>query len=222
MIVEYIGIGDRLNYNGKLLVPPRRKPNMAAQWLVASIAALASITGVSAQDHLVSRRGQTASIPSWDLQSSSSISSDLSSLSKPGAADTASWHHVPISKCTLMACLLEIGVYDDQDLWFSENLVDFNWGQFTVPWVYRNEFALQPERGSHFILQTNGITSRGDIYLNGKLVADKSFQSGSYAGHEYDITDLASETNALLIQAYPTNYYFDLAQGFIDWNPNPV
>jgi hypothetical protein len=29
----------------------------------------------------------------------------------------------------------------------------------------------------HYLLQTNGITSRGDIYLNGKLIADKDFQS---------------------------------------------
>lgn len=194
---------------------------MAARRFLAGVAAIASVSGIVAQDPLVSKPGETAAIPNWDLQSSSDIGKDLASLSNPGA-DTSSWHHVPISKCTLMACLLEIGVYDDQELWFSDNLLDFNWGQFTVPWIYRNEFALEPKDGTHFILQTNGITSRGDIYLNGELVADKDFQSGTYSGHEYDITDLVADSNALLVQAYPTDYYFDLAQGFIDWNPVPV
>ncbi|KAL2756660.1 glycoside hydrolase family 2 protein [Sodiomyces alcalophilus JCM 7366] len=120
-----------------------------------------------------------------------------------------------------MGCLLEIGLYDDQELWFSNNLESFDWGQFTVPWVYRHEFALAAEAGKHYFLQTHGITSRADIYLNGELVADKEFQSGSYSGHEYDITPLVVEENALLIQVHPTDYYHDLALGFIDWNPSP-
>lgn len=187
----------------------------------------AAITGAVAQKSklLVEAPGEGSAIPNWDIASSTSPGiEDLAELSKPGAADTdsKSWTHIPISHCTLMACLLEAGVYSDEDLWFSENLKDFNWGQFTVPWVYRNEFALEPEEGKHFLLQTNGITSRGDIYLNGELVADKDIQSGSYSGQEYEITEFVEEENALLIQTYPTNYYTDLALGFIDWNPVPV
>jgi exo-1,4-beta-D-glucosaminidase len=121
-----------------------------------------------------------------------------------------------------MGCLLAAEVYSDDELWFSDNLRDFNWGQFTVPWVYRHEFSLEPKKGQHYLLQTNGITSRADIYFNGKLVADKEDQSGAYSGHEYDVTEWVGEENGLLIQAYPTNYYTDLALGFIDWNPIPV
>lgn len=188
---------------------------------------LATIAGVAAEQGklLITSPGEGAVIPHWDIASSTSPGiEDIVELSKPGAADTDSkaWTHIPISKCTLMACLVEAGVYSDEDLWFSENLKDFNWGQFSVPWVYRNEFALEPEDGKHFLLQTNGITSRGDIYLNGELIADKDYQSGSYSGHEYEITDFVGEENALLIQTYPTNYYTDLALGFIDWNPVPV
>lgn len=189
---------------------------------------LATLVGAAVQKGkpLIERQGEVNAIQSWDIASSTAPGlEDLAELSRHGAADTDSevWTHIPISKCTLMACLLEAGVYSDEELWFSDNLKDFNWGQFTVPWVYRNEFALEPsEEGTHFLLQTNGITSRADIYFNGELIADKEFQSGSYSGHEYDITDLVSEKNALLIQVYPTNYYTDLALGFIDWNPVPV
>ena len=155
---------------------------MAPRWLLAGIAAVVSVPTVLA-DPLVSKAGDKAAVPNWDIQSSSDIPKDLAKLSKPGA-DTSSWHHVPISKCTLMACLIETGLYDDQELFFSDNLDSFDWGQFTVPWVYRNEFALEPAEGRHFILKTNGIGSRADIYFNGELVADKDVQSGSYTGHE--------------------------------------
>lgn len=197
---------------------------MIARSLLAGLAAVASAPGIMARGRpgpLVSKPGETAAIPSWDLQSSADVSDDLASVSKPGA-DTSSWHHVPISKCTVMACLLETGVYDDSELWFSDNMRDFNTSIFAVPWVYRNEFALKPAKGRHFVLQTHGITSRADIYFNGKLIADKAAQSGSYSGHDYDVTDLVSKSNALLIQSYPTDYWLDLAMGFIDWNPSPV
>jgi exo-1,4-beta-D-glucosaminidase len=184
-------------------------------------ALLLAVQTIQAQDLLVSEPGQVAPVPNWDLQSSSSLPDDISSLSTPGV-DTSSWHHAPVSKCTLMGCLLEAGELDDEQLFFSDNLRRVDWGQFTVPWVYRNEFALRPGGGSHFLLQTNGITSRADMYLNGELVADKTVQNGAYAGHEYDITDLVAEENALVVQTYPTDYYYDLALGFIDWNPWPA
>lgn len=89
------------------------------------------------------------------------------------------------------------------------------------PWFYRQEFALNPGYGKHYLLETNGITSKADIFLNGRQVVNKDFQSGSYGGHTYDITPMASEINAILIRVYPTDYNHDLAQGFNDWNPAP-
>ncbi|KAG9255630.1 exo-beta-D-glucosaminidase [Emericellopsis atlantica] len=178
------------------------------------------VNAFATREPLVSEPGEITSIPNWDIQSSSDVPLDLAQLSKPGA-DTVSWHHIPTSRCTLMGCLIATGVYSDEDLWFSDNLEEFNWEQFTVPWVYRHEFSLEPEKGHHYLLQTNGITSRADIYLNGELVADKEDQSGAYSGHEYDVSESVGKENGLLIQTYPTNYYTDLALGFIDWNPTP-
>lgn len=89
------------------------------------------------------------------------------------------------------------------------------------PWLYRHEFSLDPSEGKHYLLETNGISSKADIHLNGRQVANKDFQSGSYGGHTYDITRMVSEDNAVLIKVYPTDYNHDLAQGFNDWNPAP-
>ncbi|KAK5652038.1 hypothetical protein OQA88_10941 [Cercophora sp. LCS_1] len=165
--------------------------------------------------------GQSAAIGSWDLQSSAAAGTDLAKLSTPGL-DTSSWHHVARPFCTLMGCLLDVGVYNETDIFFSDNLSKIDAKQFSVPWVYRHEFGLDPAPGKHYFLQTHGISSRADIFLNGKQVADKSVQAGSYAGHRFDVTALAAKSNALAIRVYPTNYYTDLAIGWVDWNPWPA
>ncbi|KAM7215671.1 Glycoside hydrolase superfamily [Rhypophila decipiens] len=172
---------------------------------------------------LVSSSGQVAAIPGWDLQSSAKVNdaSNLAALSQTGV-DTSKWNKVNISKCTLMGCLLEAGVYNDTNLFYSENLRTVDASQFSVPWIYRKEFELSPASGKHYLLQTHGITSRADIYLNGKQVADRAFQAGAYAGHTYDITDVAASSNALAIRVYPTSYYYDFALGWVDWNPWPA
>ncbi len=170
---------------------------------------------------LVSSPGETAVIPSWDLQSSTTAGTNLETLSTTGL-NTTSWHHIGTSKCTLMACLVEAGVYNETELFFSDNLRKVDDKQFLVPWVYRHEFTLNPTPGQHFFLQTHGISSRADIFLNGREVASSAEQAGSFVGRSYDITNLASESNALAIQVYPTDYYRDFALGWVDWNPWPA
>ncbi|RBA22552.1 hypothetical protein FPRO05_00899 [Fusarium proliferatum] len=170
--------------------------------------------------------GQQDAIPNWDFQQLRKISKDTAALSQPGV-DTSSWHHAPVSRCTLMACLLAEGTYvtDGPDgLWYSDNLDHFDQSPFSAPWVYRNQFRLSAGHISsqrHYFLQTNGITPAADLFLNGKQIADNITQSGSYGGHTYDITPLAREKNALVVKVYPTNYQDHLAVGFVDWNPYP-
>lgn len=121
-----------------------------------------------------------------------------------------------------MGCLLEAGIYNDTELFYSDNLRRVDSKQFQVPWLYRQEFSLEPGPKKYFHLLTHGITSRADVYLNGKQVADKKTQAGSYGGHTYDVTALVNETNALVIRVYPTSYYYDFALGWVDWNPWPA
>ncbi|KAF7560393.1 hypothetical protein G7046_g3755 [Stylonectria norvegica] len=179
-------------------------------------AVLLTISTCVSASPLTSKPGQKGVIPNWDLQTSSLVK-DAASASKPGY-DTSSWHHIPVSQCTLMGCLLSANEIKDSDLWFSENINKFNWGQFSVPWVYRNEFTLEPGKGRHYFLNTNGISSGADLYLNGEKIANKDFQSGSFGGHTYDITRLVSKKNALAAKVFPTDFNYDLVQGFVDWN----
>lgn len=176
-------------------------------------------TAVQTQVTLVADAGQKVAIPSWDIQSTSKIEINISNLSLP-SVDTSSWYHINSSRCTIMGCLLNAGVYKDSNLWFSDTLRNFDKTPFAVPWVYRNEFRL-PEKTSqhHFLLETNGISSRADLFVNGQLIANKVMQDGSYAGYTYDITNFASQENTLAISVYPVNYKTDLAIDFLDWNP---
>ncbi|KAM4065745.1 glycosyl hydrolases family 2 domain-containing protein [Hirsutella rhossiliensis] len=179
----------------------------------------ATSKGPSAQP-ITSAPGQRGVIPHWDLQSSSLVEKDLARVSEPGH-DTSAWYRIGTSRCTIMGCLLAAGIYNDTDLWYSDNLSKFDARQFSVPWVYRNEFSLAAKDGQHFMLETHGITSRADIFLNGKQVALHKCQAGSYGGHTYDITSLVEDDNALVINAHPADFNYDLVQGFVDWNPPP-
>ncbi|CAG7561828.1 unnamed protein product [Fusarium equiseti] len=175
---------------------------------------------------LASVVGRQDAIPNWDIQQINKVSGNLKSLSLPNI-DTSSWHHASVSRCTLMACLLNEGIYELHGLdglWYSDNLAHFDDSMFHVPWVYRNQFNLGNEKqmtNRHFFLQTNGITPAADLFLNGKQIANNITQSGSYGGHTYDITNLAKKENALVVKVYPTNYQHDFAVGFVDWNPYP-
>lgn len=169
---------------------------------------------------LLSNPGDSAIIPSWDIQSTAEVGNNLQALSQVGV-DTSSWHHISSSRCTLMGCLLQAGVYHEDDLFYSENLKKFDVSQFHVPWLYRKEFSIDLKPGKHYFLHTHGITSKGDIFINGRQVASNLTQAGAYGGHEYDVSTILDKHNALVVQAHPTNYNYDLAIGFVDWNPYP-
>ncbi|EEP77636.1 conserved hypothetical protein [Uncinocarpus reesii 1704] len=122
-----------------------------------------------------------------------------------------------------MGGLIQAGVYNESKLFYSDNLItSVDYRSFDTPWLYREEFSLEPTDDQHYFLQTNGISSRADIYLNGELVASKDTQIGAYGGWKYDVTNhVKTGPNCLLIRAHQTNYLRDLAAGFIDWNPYP-
>ncbi|KKK26302.1 hypothetical protein ARAM_001580 [Aspergillus rambellii] len=166
--------------------------------------------------------GDRGVIPGWHLQSTQSINEpNLTNWSLPGA-DVSSWHRVR-SRATILAGLVANNVYNETNLFYSDNLSTVNQSDFQVPWLYREEFSvplLAP--GQHLFLMVHGISSKADIFLNGGRICSAMAQRGSYGGKMYDLTPrLQVNSNALLIQAYPTNYLRDLAVGFGDWNPRP-
>jgi exo-1,4-beta-D-glucosaminidase len=191
------------------------------QVLGTTAAAAAATTFIQRQMETLSQ-AQTKLIPNWDIQSSAKTGQDVAALSVAGV-DVSSWYHIAASGCTIMGCLIKAGVYNDSDLFFSDNLAKFDSDpfDFSGPSWYRYQFSSSPVKGQHYFLETNGITSKADVYWNGQQLANSTTQVGAYAGHTYDITSSMAQDNVLLIQVYPTDYSYDFALGFVDWNPYP-
>ena len=193
---------------------------MAIGLVFLCVVALPGIAHGGQQKPLISSPGENAVIPGWYLQSTTKVNESLSDLSQ-STFDSSSWYSTD-SRSTVMAGLIEAGVYNVNNLWYSDNLqTTIDYAGFTVPWLYRQVFSLQPDPGKHFFLSTNGITSKADIFLNGNEVASHYIQAGAYGGLTFDITKFVRHENALTIKAYPTNYNKDFALGFVDWNPYP-
>lgn len=118
-----------------------------------------------------------------------------------------------------MATLIDNGVYNETDLFFTDNMRDVDTGQFRVAWFYRTEFDFKKDEGAFTQLVTNGVSARADIWLNRVYLGGTI---GAYAGSKFDITSrLESGTNVILVKVYPTDYNRDFALGFVDWNPYP-
>jgi exo-1,4-beta-D-glucosaminidase len=225
ILTEVLGIECRINaidcYAVGIVTTMRSLAIVTSALALLAPASFAAADNSFSPAAIVSSAGQTARIPGWNIQSVLHASKDLTALAKPGA-DVSKWYRVS-ARSTAMAGLIEAGVYSDEKLWYSDNLnhiVDRS--VFGTPWLYRDEFTMHPAPGQHYFLVTHGITSKADVWVNGVQIADKNFQEGSYGGHKYEITkDLHSGANAVLIQAYETNYLLDAAMGFVDWNPYP-
>lgn len=170
------------------------------------------------QQPLVSLPGDTAILSVWSLQSETKLpDADLIGLSEPGV-DVSSWYRVG-GRHTVMTALIENGVYNESALFYSENMKALQSdGIFASPFIYQEEFLLQPGDSHYFTVEAHGITSKADMYVSGVLIASSYRRTGSYGGHAYNLTGfIESRTNCILICAYPTNYPRHFAQGFADW-----
>jgi exo-1,4-beta-D-glucosaminidase len=90
-------------------------------------------------------------------------------------------------------------------------------------WWYRTEFTAPPARADHRIwLHFGGINYRGEVWVNGKRIADSSTVAGAYRTYDFDVTDALKPgaKNVLAVDTFaPTEK--DLGINWVDWNPCP-
>jgi exo-1,4-beta-D-glucosaminidase len=192
------------------------KPLMA---LVAGMLVCAALAPRIFEAHAADAEPGTSELVSgWKIQSSAHVGSPGRVVSDPGFA-AAGW--LPISQPeTLMAGLVENGRYPN--VFYSHRLAAVPTRQFAVPWWYRDAFDLHPPPGQHTFLRINGVLSRGDLWVNGVKVADRSLLQGAYSQLELDITRLVRDgANALALRVYPndTSNAGYLTLSMVDWNP---
>ncbi|MBB5954563.1 exo-1,4-beta-D-glucosaminidase [Saccharothrix tamanrassetensis] len=163
--------------------------------------------------------GSVSTVPDWRMQSSARATQGGNVISTTDYAD-AGWLTVP-ARSTVLAGLIANGRYPDVN--HGENLKQVDRDDFAVPWWYRKVFQASPRPGVHTFLKLNGgVIARGEVWLNGTLVAGSDKVVGAYPTHEFDVTSLLRNgDNALAIRASSSDPQNDLVIHFIDWAQLP-
>jgi len=136
--------------------------------------------------------------------------------------DATAWYQVRRMPATVLEILRENGVYPD--LYVGMNLRDHvPQDLYKQDWWYRTEFTA-PEDRKTYLLGFPGINYRGEIWLNGRLVADREQVVGMYAAHEFDVTPWIrpGQPNILAVKVTPERALQDvdgveLADSWNDW-----
>jgi exo-1,4-beta-D-glucosaminidase len=172
----------------------------------------------------------------WRLQSACSVREGGESIAAPGF-EVDQWLKTAVPS-TVLAAQVADGVFPDP--YFGTNLrqipgttypIGHNFSNlpmdpgspYACGWWYRTEFtAPQPEKNGRLWLHFSGINYRGEIWLNGRRIADSAAVAGAYRTYDFDVTDAihAGKANVLAVKTTaPTER--DLGINWVDWNPCP-
>jgi exo-1,4-beta-D-glucosaminidase len=173
----------------------------------------------------------------WRLQSACIAKADGAAISSP-AFEVDDWLKTSVPSTVLAAQAADQVVPDP---YYGMNLrnipgtgypIGHNFSELPMPqdspyrcgWWYRTEFAAPPaaERDQRFWLHFGGINYRGELWLNGRRIADSTAIAGAYRTYDFDVTDLLKPgaQNVLAVETFaPTEK--DLGINWVDWNPCP-
>lgn len=173
----------------------------------------------------------------WKLASACTVKADGAAISATGFA-TDGWLAATVPSTVVAAQVADKVVPDP---YFGMNLrnlagesypIGHDFSNLPMPadspyrcgWWYRTEFAVPASEGHdrRYWLHFGGINYRGDVWVNGKKVADSSDVAGAYRTYDFDVTDFvkAGAKNVLAVETFaPTEK--DLGINWVDWNPCP-
>ena len=171
----------------------------------------------------------------WALQSSATVSEKGDAISAP-AFQTKDWIKTNVPT-TVVAAQVKSGVLPDP--FDGMNLRQYpgvsypigaNFSNLPMPpdspyavsWWYRKEFTLTKDfAGKTVWLNFRGINYRGNIWLNGKQIANSDQVAGAWRTYEFNVTSTVKPgANVVAAQIWaPTDK--SLAITFVDWNPAP-
>ena len=156
----------------------------------------------------------------WTLSPAKGLTANGASLSL-GNYDDEAWYRIRRMPATVLEILRENGVYPD--LYVGKNLSDVPQDLYKQDWWYRTTFRA-PENRTTYLLEFPGINYRGEIWLNGHLVADNKQVVGMYSAHELNVTPWIQpgKPNTLAVKVTPERALQDvdgveLADSWNDW-----
>ncbi|HME49474.1 MAG TPA: glycoside hydrolase [Mycobacterium sp.] len=157
----------------------------------------------------------------WKLSPADGLSANGAAISVPDYDDSA-WYKVRRMPATVLEVLRENNLYPN--LYVGKNLVnEVPQDLYKQDWWYRTTFSA-PEGRTTYQLEFPGINYRGEIWLNGHLVADSDQVVGMYNAHELDVTPwiVPGASNTLAVKVTPERALQDidgveLADSWYDW-----
>jgi exo-1,4-beta-D-glucosaminidase len=173
----------------------------------------------------------------WQLQSACKITAEGSAISAAGFA-TDGWLKTSVPS-TVLAAQVKAGVLPDP--YFGDNLrkipgttypVGHNFANiamspdspYACAWWYRKQFnaPVLATKDNRVWLHFGGINYRGELWINGKKIADSTQIAGAYRTYDFDVTDaiVPGKPNVIAVKTTaPTEK--DLGINWVDWNPCP-
>jgi exo-1,4-beta-D-glucosaminidase len=171
----------------------------------------------------------------WALQSSAKVSDKGEAIASP-SFQPKDWIKATVPT-TIVAAQVKSGLLPDPS--YGMNIrqypgtsypVGANFSNLPMPpdspyavsWWYRKEFTLPKDfAGKTVWLNFRGINYRGNIWLNGKQIANSDQVAGAWRTYEFNVSaDAKPGANVLAAQIWaPTDK--SLAITFVDWNPAP-
>src|SRR5882762_942540 len=171
----------------------------------------------------------------WTLQSSAKVSEKGEAIASP-SFQPKDWTKATVPT-TVVAAQVKSGLLPDPSYGMNirqypgvsypvganfSNLPMAPDSPYAVSWWYRKEFALPKDfAGKTVWLNFRGINYRGNIWLNGKQIANSEQVAGAWRTYEFNVTkDVKPGANVFAAQIWaPTDK--SLAITFVDWNPAP-
>lgn len=182
--------------------------------LITAMAAMAAIIGCSAP---AAQDNDIQLSENWKIFPESSISIEGQELTTTSETPSGYISDVP---CTVMGALTNNGLY--MDALVGMNYKDIDRTQFEEPWWFFKSFELPVlNEGQRAELAFDGISYRGEVWLNGTQVASSDELYGPFRQFAFDVTDLLKEENKLAVKVtrwQPGEFNI----GFVDWNPRPA
>src|SRR5258706_5256453 len=203
--------------------------------LISILVSLIFCTASFAQTASKSSISQLSLNDGWALQSSAKVSDKGEAIASP-SFQPKDWIKATVPT-TIVAAQVKSGLLPDPS--YGMNIrqypgtsypVGANFSNLPMPpdspyavsWWYRKEFALPKDfAGKTVWLNFRGINYRGNIWLNGKQIADSDQVADAWRTYEFNVTaDVMPGANVVAAQIWaPTDK--SLAITFVDWNPAP-
>jgi exo-1,4-beta-D-glucosaminidase len=201
-------------------------------------------SNASAQHDLTADPARVQLRTAWQLQSSCKTKDKGDAIStatyKPQTKD---WLAATVPT-TVLAAQVAAGLFPDP--YFGMNLRDIPGTSYPIgkmfanlpmpedspyacSWWYRTEFTAPPDKRTmrdrtldrQVWLHFGGISYRGNVWLNGKQIADAQHMAGMWREFEYNVTSsLVHGANTLAVEVFAQKED-DLGITFVDWNPMP-